>query len=243
MTIIDVPICTFDLETTDASLDADIIQFAASKQVNDSSKPELLEFLCKPEKPISPDAEKVHGISWEDVEDKYPFRDWIPKVIEFINGCYIGGFNICKFDLPILDAHFNKSGYNDVLDNAYVFDAYPMFIKHMPHSLESAYNFYTGKNLNDAHDAKNDVTASIEVIHKQCNLEEKSISQAALETAKAPTERVGFSNHIYFDDNGVAKFGFGKNKDQPVKENLGYCQWMLKQEFPPQVQNYIKSIL
>lgn len=38
-------------------------------------------------------------------------------------------------------------------------------------------------------------------------------------------------------------FGFGKHKGEPVVEHLDYASWMLKQDFPDEIELTLRSIL
>ena len=78
--------------------------------------------------------------------------------------CDFAGFNIARFDLPLLLAEFRRAACKFSLEGRMVFDAQAIFHRRKPRTPEAALLLYCGQELEGAHDALADVDASIEVI-------------------------------------------------------------------------------
>jgi DNA polymerase III subunit epsilon len=105
---LDRPIVFFDLETTGTSPATDrIVEICAIKQLPDGSQQEL-HSLINPTIPISPGATAAHGITDEMVQDKPTFRDLGQELADFFQACDLGGYNIKRFDVPMLMEEFHR---------------------------------------------------------------------------------------------------------------------------------------
>ncbi len=93
----------FDLETTDKDPEScDIVEIAAVRVQNGRIVAEL-ESLIKPEKPIHPAAQAVHGINAAQLQDKPGIEEFWPVLREFIGDNILIAHNGYKFDFPIID--------------------------------------------------------------------------------------------------------------------------------------------
>lgn len=63
-----------------------------------------------PERPIHPDAEAVHGISWQDVKDEPTWREVAPTVIEVIGKPDYMVIHNVGFDAPFLAGELIRVG-------------------------------------------------------------------------------------------------------------------------------------
>ena len=59
-------------------------------------------YRVNPTVEISNESSKIHGIYKEDILKCRTFKNYAKEIFNFIKGCNLGGFNILKFDLPIL---------------------------------------------------------------------------------------------------------------------------------------------
>ena len=161
------PIIFFDLETTGVDIAKDrICQIACIKIDLDGNQTEK-ELLINPNMPIPKEATEVHGITDEMVVDKPTFANISKSLLEFFEGCDIAGYNSNVFDVPLLAEEFSRSriefpnwelNFVDVLQ-------YERLLK--PNKLADVYKRYTGKDLEGAHDALNDVRATLEILLHQ----------------------------------------------------------------------------
>lgn len=249
-------IVCFDLECSDKIPDkAEIVEFAAVKYDQKKGVIDKLEFRCKPKHPVPQEAIDVHGITNEDLENEKPFSDYALQVAKFFKGCDVAGFNIARYDMPILNRHLNDCGYPNMFKNTYIFDVFELFKKHNSRTLSDAVRYYTGKQLEDAHSALADVEGTLECLKEQILIEtakEKTVDEIdqdqfysiAKTTAKEPGQRIGFSKHLYYDDDGDVCFGFGKHQGKKVMNEIGYLKWMKKtNDFPTEVMEMIDKII
>ena len=162
------PICFFDLETTGTNPGKDrIVEIAVLKLDINNQKKEMV-WRVNPECPIPDEASSVHGITDEMVKDQPIFKQISKEIYNFIEGCDLGGYNIDKFDLPLLVEEFIRSGI-DVSSFVKVktVDVQTIFFKKEPRDLSSALKFYCNKDHGNAHTALDDTIATYEVLLSQ----------------------------------------------------------------------------
>jgi DNA polymerase-3 subunit epsilon len=100
------PICFFDLETTGINISNDrIIEIAVLKMMPNGEVIRKSN-LVNPTIPITEESSMIHGIRNEDVQDKPTFKDVAKEYAKFFEGADLGGFNIMKFDVPMLVEEF-----------------------------------------------------------------------------------------------------------------------------------------
>ena len=246
----------FDIESTGLSITQDrIIQLSMIKtdlELNILDKKKLLLSNCGV--PIQPDAFKAHGISEEMVKDKHPFSSYAVRILTYFDSAdYISGFNIKGFDIPLLYEEFARC--NIVWNPKPIIDAGIIFKNKEKRTLSAALKFYCGKEIEGAHDAENDVLATIEVLRGQINRydfnipevgePEYELSSVLVSNSKYDNDdaRLTFDNKIILSEKGEAIWNFGKNKGFPVYMDLNYCDWVLSSDFPSQTKNVLRNIL
>src|SRR3954469_18098436 len=101
-----IPVCLFDLETTGTNISQDrIIEIAVIKMMP-NGEIHRKSNVVNPTIPILPESTAIHGISNEDVKDKPTFKEVAKEYAKFFEGADIGGFNVLKFDVPLLVEEF-----------------------------------------------------------------------------------------------------------------------------------------
>ena len=250
------PLAFFDLETTGTNISSDRIIEISILKVHPNGKEELKTERINPEIPIPIESSLVHGIYDEDIKDKPTFKQLAPEIAKFLTGCDLGGYNLLKFDVPLLAEEFLRVDVDFEFKNAKIVDAQRIFFLMEPRSLSAAYKFYCDKNLDNAHSAEADTIATYEVLKAQIEryenhkIKDKNGNEitpivndiSALDNLNA-TQNVDLLGRIAYDNNGVEVFNFGKNKGLPVtkvfQEQPQYYDWMMKNDFPL----YTKKIL
>ena len=242
------PICFFDLETTGTNPGKDrIVEIAVLKLDINNQKKEMV-WRVNPECPIPDEASSVHGITDEMVKDQPIFKQISKEIYNFIEGCDLGGYNIDKFDLPLLVEEFIRSGI-DVSSFVKVktVDVQTIFFKKEPRDLSSALKFYCNKDHGNAHTALDDTIATYEVLLSQLDKYddlEPSVDFLSILTRR--NKNIDFAGRIIEDDNGDAIFNFGKHKGKKVKEVLtkekGYYSWMMNSDFPEYTKKVITQV-
>ena len=242
------PICFFDLETTGTNPGKDkIVEIAVLKLDINNQKKEMV-WRVNPECPIPEEASSVHGITDEMVKDQPIFKHFSKEIFNFIEGCDLGGYNIDKFDLPLLVEEFIRSGI-DVSSFVKVktVDVQTIFFKKEPRDLSSALKFYCNKDHGNAHTALDDTIATYEVLLSQRDkYDDLEPSVDFLSTLTRRNKNIDFAGRIIEDDNGDAIFNFGKHKGKKVKEVLteekGYYSWMMNSDFPEYTKKVITQV-
>jgi len=161
------PILFFDLETTGINVQKDrIVEIATVKIKTDGIK-EVHSRRINPTIPIPQEASEVHGITDEMVQHEKTFAEIAPQLFSYFEGCDLGGFNILTFDLPLLKAEFLRVGIEYPLENVHIADMMQIYHQRVRRDLSSAYRYYCGKVLDNAHSAKADILATYEVFKAQ----------------------------------------------------------------------------
>ena len=238
------PLCVFDLETTGINVSKDRIVEICVLKVNPDSSRESKTWRVNPEMPIPKEASAVHVIYDEDIADCPTFREIAPKIMEMIAGTDLAGFNSNRFDVPLLAEEFLRVEIDFDLSKFKLVDAQVIFHKMERRNLTAAYEFYCGKNLENAHSAEADVLATFEVLDAQVGRYEEVPNEiAALSDFSFQNKFADLAGMIHFDENGNEIFAFGKYKGQKVKEvfqkDLGYYGWIQNADFPL----YTKKVL
>jgi DNA polymerase-3 subunit epsilon len=107
----------------------------------------------------------------------------------------------------------------------------------------AALKFYTGKDMEGAHDARFDVEATIDVFYGQMKHYGFGPERIAEISAEQMKGRLDVTNKFCYDDNKEICFNFGKNKGMPARKDPGYLKWMLAGEFHYSAKTICENIL
>ncbi len=251
-----------DIEATGLNVVRDrIVQLAMIKYHADGSEPSEREYLINPGVPISEEAMAVHGIKPSDVARKPTFPQLAQEIYDFIGKSDIGGYRSNQYDIPMLMEEFDRAGIEFRLDGRKLVDVQRIFYKMEPRTLEAAHRFYCGSEMEGAHDALNDVRATVAVLDGQLKMyRDRNFQQdgevistpvkpdpAALHEFTNDLRMVDATQKMRYDQNGVAVFNFGKYMGKPVARTLvedkQYYNWMLNKEFSAQVKQIIRKLV
>lgn len=238
------PIVFFDVETTGLNIASDRIVEISMIKVYPDGREETLTKRINPIIPISEEATSIHGISNEDVKDEPIFSEIADQIISIIEGSDLAGYNSNKFDIPLLAEELLRAERDFDLKKRNFIDVQVIFFKKEPRTLSAAYKFYCDKELESAHSAKGDTSATYEIINSQLErYSDLPADVSELSDFTSQTNNVDFAGRIVLNDNGVEVFNFGKHKGRPVEEvlktDMGYYGWMMNSDFP----KYTKKVL
>ena len=244
---LDKAICFIDLETTGINVSTDrIVELAIVKIMPDASK-QIKRKLVNPEMPIPEAATEVHGITDEMVHQAPTFKQIANEVKQFIEGADLAGYNSNRFDIPMLNEEFLRAGMSVNLENRKLLDVQKVFHMMEQRTLSAAYKFYCNKNLEDAHSAEADASATWEILEAQ--LEKYPVLGNSVESVVKFTGEdhiIDFARRFIYE-NGVEVFNFGKHKGKPVsqvlKEEPQYYDWMMKGDFPLHTKQKLTEIM
>ena len=136
------PLAFFDLETTGLNTTTDRIVEISILKINVNGQEEQRSWLLNPEIPISKEASEVTGYTDEFVADKPTFREKANEIAVFIGNADLAGYNILKFDVPILVEEFLRVDYDFDIKGRDLIDVMNIFMKMEPRTLKGAYRFF-----------------------------------------------------------------------------------------------------
>ena len=225
------PLAFFDLETTGTIVGIDrIVELAVVKLWPDGKRSEY-EWRFNPEMAIPEEASRIHGIRDEDVRDKPTFRDSLGEIREVFRDSDVAGFNIARFDMPMLQCELERAGVK-TLSSRNIVDAMTIFHLREKRDLSAAFRFFCDKDVENAHSALADVRATVEVLQAQLS------RYADLPTTVIELAAIGNGGDSQYEDSGrwfVRRGGkllfakgkhCGKSLDEVSRTTRGYLDWL-----------------
>jgi DNA polymerase III subunit epsilon len=240
------PLAVIDLETTGINLSADRIVEIAIVKIHTDGKKLVKRKLINPEIPISEISRDLHGITDEMVKDAPTFRQVANEIKQFLDNCDLAGYNSNRFDIPLLAEEFLRVGLEFDFSNRRLVDVQKIFHMMEQRTLGAAYKFYCNKNLEGAHGAEADASATWEILEAQLSkYPQLGSSVETIITCIGDDCIVDFARRMIMD-NGVEIFNFGKHKGRVVAEVLKaepqYYDWMMKGDFPMHTKQKLTEI-
>ena len=207
-----------------------IVELGVIKLWPDGERSEY-EWRFNPEMAIPEEANRIHGIRDEDVRDNPTFRDSLSEIRAVFRDSDVAGFNIARFDLPLLQSELERAGVK-AFSSRNIVDAMTIFHYKEKRDLSAALRYYCDKDIENAHSALADVSATVEVLEAQLS------RYADLPTTVSELAAVGKGGASQFEDSGrwfVKRGGkllfakgkhFGKSVDEVVQTKDGYLDWL-----------------
>lgn len=230
-----------DIEATGVSPPLDRIVELSLLKLRPEGDEDALTFRVNPGVPIPEDATAVHGITDKDVASEPPFRDFATDVEEFLRGSDLAGFNVARFDLPMLEAEMRRAGVELRRRGRSVVDVMTIYHTKERRDLESAVKFYCKRTLEDAHSAAADARASMDVLQAQLSrYSDLPLEVDALHSVLNP----GSTNWLdpegrFVWSEGSATINFGRHRGKTLQEvadaEPSYLEWLIDQDFSPEV--------
>jgi DNA polymerase III subunit epsilon len=240
------PLAFIDLETTGINLGIDrIVEIAIVKILVDGTK-SVKRKLLNPEIPIPKASSDIHGITDDMVKDAPTFKQVAQELKQMLDGCDLAGYNSNRFDIPLLMEEFLRVQVDFDMKNRKLLDVQQIFHKMEQRTLSAAYKFYCNKNLDGAHGAEADASATYEVLLAQLGrYPDLGSSVDTILKAIGEDQIVDFARRFVME-NGVEVFNFGKFKGRAVAEVLKsepqYYDWMMKGDFPQHTKQKLTEI-
>ena len=244
------PLVCLDIESTGIWVEKDkIIEIALIKYTSDGKK-ETFHTRINPGIPIPAVITQLTGISAKDVKDAPYFKQVAQKVFDFIAGADLGGFNIERFDLPLLERESAEAGIKFEWKERIIYDAQKVFHLNEKRDLSAAYKFYCGEDLVGAHSALSDSEAVLAILAKQVE------KYGEGETAISVLDKFKYITLFDFYDterkfcwwNGKLYLMFGKySRKKPLEELVkydpDYLNWVLGADFSESVKEIVGQAL
>lgn len=253
------PLLVFDLETTGTNVTKDRIIEISMVKADVNGNRTIKTYRVNPECHIPSSSSKIHGIYDEDIKDKPTFKQIAKEIAAFMKGCDIGGYNVLRFDLPVLTEEFLRAGIEFDFSSRKIVDAQKIFFLMEPRTLGAALKFYCGRELEDAHSAEADTIATLDVIDAQVKHYEgvkiKDKNGKEYEPVKndmnslhdlTASNLVDFAGRMVLNNEGDPIFNFGKYKGKSVVETLKkdphYYDWIINNDFALDTKNKLTQL-
>lgn len=244
---LDRPLAFIDLETTGLSTSHDRIVELTVLKAHPDGMEELRSRRINPGIPIPKQVTEIHGITDEDVKDEPTFRQYASGLRDFLEGCDLAGFNVKKFDLPLLEAEFKRAGVDFSREGRRIIDAQVIFHTQEPRNLTAAYRKYCGKDLDGAHTSEADIKATAEILASQLDYyPDLPRDIQALHDYCNPREPdwVDADGKLIQTDEGIV-FGFGQYRGKLLTDiarlDLGYLEWIVGGDFSEEVRKTVQE--
>lgn len=241
------PLAFFDIEATGISPRADrIVELAITRLMPNQSRDNHI-WRINPGVPIPADATAIHGIYDADVADCPAFPAIAHDVEALLENCDLAGYNVLRYDIPMLVEEFDRAGLAFDIDARRVVDVQRIYHRREPRDLTAALAYYCNEMHFDAHGAQADVDATIRIFMAQME-----------RYADLPRDIEGLSDYCDPRDpasvdrqgrlrwtNGEVTINFGRKKGTPLRELIandpGFIKWMLKSDFPLDTREIVQN--
>lgn len=254
-----IPVCVFDLEATGINTSADRIVEIAVIKIFPNGEVVRKSNVVNPTIPIPPESTAIHGIGDDDVKDKPTFKELAKDYAKLLEGSDLAGFNILKFDVPMLVEEFLRAGVEFDYSRKRIIDAQKIFHLMEKRTLSAAFKFYTNEDMQQAHSAEADADATLKVLLAQIERYENQEVQDGLgkpigiirndmeELGRlSSNDQVDLAGRMIKNSKGEPVFNFGKHKNKPVlvvlKEEPSYYDWMMNGDFPLDTKRKLTEI-
>jgi DNA polymerase-3 subunit epsilon len=244
------PLAFFDLETTGTRVGKDRIVQIGIVRLEPGGKRTSWQQLVNPGIPIPAEATAVHGITDLDVAMAPTLDAVADEILQQLEGCDLGGFNLLRFDVPLLAEELLRVGREWDNTPLRIVDVQRIFHKKEPRDLSAALKFFCGREHAGAHDALADVEATADVLLAQLErysdlpTDVAGLGEFSGDRQRAPDA----AGKLMFDERGAIGLTFGKYKGWTL-ENIGrndpsYMQWLMtKAELPASTLAVLRNAL
>ncbi len=254
------PLAFFDLETTGVNVASDrIVEISILKAMPDGTE-DVKTLRINPGIPIPLESSLIHGIYDEDIRHERTFKQAGEELARFLDDCDLAGYNSNRFDIPVLMEEFLRAGIDFDIENRHFVDVQNIFHQMEQRTLKAAYQFYCGKDIENAHSAEADIKATYEVLKAQIERYENQSWEDKKGVVSKPVQNniealhaftnlnkpVDFAARMVYNEDGVEVINFGKHKGRPVEDVFqsepSYYNWMLNGDFPLYTKRCLEKI-
>lgn len=239
-------LAVLDLETTGTWVEKDrIIEIGIVKCEPDGRRSHYVRRV-NPGLPIPPAVSRITGIGDADVAEAPRFGEIAAEVLAFIGQADLAGFNLERFDLPLLERECFEAGLRFDWRSRTVFDCQKIYHFHEKRDLKAAYKYYCQKELVNAHSALGDTEATLDILAAQAD--------RYADGSIGPLARVGSDPPADFYDaerkfrwwNGelypvFGKYGRKTSLRQIAERDPKYLEWLASTDFGEPVKRMLRD--
>ncbi|HEX2066851.1 MAG TPA: 3'-5' exonuclease [Candidatus Thermoplasmatota archaeon] len=221
-----------------------IVQFCAIELDGDLRELSRWTELVDPGRRIPAAATAIHGITPAMVAGKPRFAHFAPRLRALVGPRTVFMAYNAGFDLGVLNLEFARCGMPPIPDGQPILDPLQLERRLTSRSLGPTFRRYTGKDLEGAHTAEADAAAMVEVLRRQRQVH-ADVLPARTEDLVGwpPPARPRRRGHLYRDEAGVVRLGFGRHHGRAAAEVPDYLAWMLEEDFPERTKRTVRRIL
>jgi DNA polymerase-3 subunit epsilon len=243
-------IIVFDCETTGIDFAKDqVIELCIQHGLHEEARSQT--WRIRPDVPIAPAAQAIHGISMAELVGCPGFAAYADEITAVFAGAeVIVGYNL-SFDIEMLQAEYARLGRGPLdLAGKKIVDAFRLWQQCEPRSLQHAHRRFVGDEFAAAHSASADVAATGRVLVgmlKHFDLHDRDWAQIASVCDPGRASWVGPSRHLRWDGE-VIVVGFGKYLGVALHElaagpDRGFLRWVVERDFPAHVIDICRAAL
>jgi DNA polymerase III subunit epsilon len=243
-------VVVFDVETTGTDRRNDqVIELGVQLGLGSAAQNRTWRF--RPDVPIHPGAQAVHGISMADLEGCPSFRDCLDEIAALFEGAQvIIGYNIA-FDIDMLQSEYERAGRRPLdFSGKTIVDAFRLWQQCEPRSLQHAHQRFVGDRFSAAHSASADVAATGRVLTgmlRAFGLEQQDWGAIAGLCDPQRATWIGPTRHLRWE-NGTVVLGFGKHAGSALHKiahgpDRSFLRWVMDKDFPPHVVEICRAAL
>jgi DNA polymerase III subunit epsilon len=243
-------ISILDLETTGTFVEIDrIVEIGILTILPEGTKRRLSQRV-NPEIKIPKEAIAIHGITNADVADAPTFKKISREVERFLRDSDLAGFNLRTFDLPMLQAEFDRAEVPFSCAGRHVIDAKEIYHHHESRTLSDAVRFYCEDEHQDAHSSLADAEATWRVLSAQVSRYDlpQKVRELAEWLAEIRRSKYADSGGWFMMRDGKRIFAKGKYRGQRLRniatEHPDYLEWIAGlQDVPDDTKELIRGML
>ena len=243
------PLVFFDLETTGIDPARDKIVELAMVRVEPDGVRRALSLRIHPGRPIPREATAIHGIGDDDVRDAPQFCAIAQEVVALLAGADLAGFNVRRFDVPLLERELKECGHDLAVGGRRIIDVMTIFHRKEPRDLSAAVRFFLERDHDGAHGAVADIEATLDVLDAQlAKYDDLPRDVDGLDRWLNPqvVDAVDRQGKFVIRE-GEIVFAFGKLRGRALREvarvERDYLEWILRQDFPEDARALVEKAL
>jgi len=196
---------------------------------------------------FSEQATEKHGFTAESLKNEVSFKETAVEILSFIDGCSLAGYNIIQFDIPFLIAEMESTGFTFNYKNYQIIDVFKIWKHYEPRTLEGASQRFLGRSVENAHHAKADVMATIDIFEKQYDLWAMNDRESFYDEVISMRNVIDLDEKFKSNEDKKIVFNFGKYLNKTVQEvyatDPNYFNWIINSDFKSDTKKYAKIIL